>query len=207
MLAAGDVAALKRELEEGGIVLDQRPDYRHAFAASAAMVTDLGSFLIEYLVTEKPILYTHNPEGPGLNEEGAELVSHLEVAESPQEAIAFIERQVTGVGPEVRSRMRDLRHRFLPLQDGRSAERILERVAQMRGAPPRGEMALGSRPVLSALTQELEALQDLKSRESGPREQLRVVGRRSRQRVAELIKQHPRLLRAVDVFTKRSRAE
>lgn len=50
------------------IVFDETEDYSAAFQSSDALMTDAGSFLLEYLPTEKPILYLHNPDGPGLNE-------------------------------------------------------------------------------------------------------------------------------------------
>ncbi|WP_323018060.1 hypothetical protein [Castellaniella sp.] len=57
VLDRAGVHAFKRELIARGVIIDERPDHRHVFAASAAMLSDVGSFLLEYLVTEKPVFY------------------------------------------------------------------------------------------------------------------------------------------------------
>ena len=44
--------------KKDNIILDCSPDYRNSFYASDAIITDGTSFLIEYLCTEKPLIYT-----------------------------------------------------------------------------------------------------------------------------------------------------
>lgn len=85
------IAALKEELRQKGVVVDERADHRHAFAASTAMLSDVGSFLMEYLCTGKPVLYLRNPFGLGLNEEGEAVVRHYQVAEDKAGLVGFLD--------------------------------------------------------------------------------------------------------------------
>jgi 2-polyprenyl-3-methyl-5-hydroxy-6-metoxy-1,4-benzoquinol methylase len=90
------------------MALDTNPDHHAAFGRSAALMTDVGSFLLEYLPTGKPLLYLHHPRGLGMNGDG-ELVSHLDSAQSPEEVVAFVERTAAGLDP-----MRAPRHAAVP---------------------------------------------------------------------------------------------
>lgn len=51
------------------IALDESSDYHPAFSLSDALMTDVGSFLLEYLPTGKPLLYLHHPDGLGMNDD------------------------------------------------------------------------------------------------------------------------------------------
>ncbi len=75
--------------------LDEEPDYLKAFARSDALLADLGSFLLEYLVTKKPLLHLHDPKGLGLNDD-ADLLDYIEVAESEPDIADFIAAVVAG---------------------------------------------------------------------------------------------------------------
>lgn len=80
------------------MALDTNANHHAAFAHSSALMTDVGSFLLEYLPTGKPLLYLHHPEGLGMNGDG-ELVSHLDGAQSTDDVAAFIERTAEGLDP------------------------------------------------------------------------------------------------------------
>lgn len=85
------IGTFKSELAELGVIVDERADHRHAFAASSAMITDAGSFLMEYFVTGKPVLYLENPHGPGLNEEATPLLDYYYTAQRPEQVAAFLD--------------------------------------------------------------------------------------------------------------------
>ncbi|MFJ2536221.1 methyltransferase domain-containing protein [Pseudomonas sp. NPDC087614] len=53
------------------IALDESSDYHPAFSLSDALMSDVGSFLLEYLPTGKPLLYLHHPDGLGMNDDEA----------------------------------------------------------------------------------------------------------------------------------------
>ncbi len=70
----GQVEAFKHEiLKLGNSIIDENPDYMISFKASHALIADAGSFLIEYLWMNKPILYTIPPNGYGLNDDSEHL--------------------------------------------------------------------------------------------------------------------------------------
>lgn len=87
------------------MALEESPDYNAAFSASDALMTDVGSFLLEYLPTKKPLLYLHHPNGLGMNDD-AELVNALYVASDPQEIKRFF--QMVSIGDDPRKYQREL---------------------------------------------------------------------------------------------------
>jgi SAM-dependent methyltransferase len=92
-------------LEGGNLALDEKPDYRLAFSISDALMADVGSFLLEYLPTGKPILYLHHPEGIGMNED-EELVSYLYTAWNPSDIAEFMD--MVGRGEDGKREGREL---------------------------------------------------------------------------------------------------
>lgn len=69
--------------------LDDDVDYHAAFGIADALMADVGSFLLEFLPTGKPILYLVCPGGLGMNDDGA-LAQHLYVASSSSDIISFM---------------------------------------------------------------------------------------------------------------------
>ena len=65
--------------DSANMALDENLDHRLSFSVSAALMTDVGSFLLEYLPTDKPLLYLHHPDGLGMNDD-KELVQYLYTA-------------------------------------------------------------------------------------------------------------------------------
>ncbi|HWA87801.1 MAG TPA: glycosyltransferase [Opitutus sp.] len=80
----------------GNIRLDRGASYLPLFAASAAMMSDASSFVLEYAATGKPLLYLHNPHGPGLNEDGAFVRDHAATAQTEAEITAFLDDVAAG---------------------------------------------------------------------------------------------------------------
>lgn len=156
MLHPEDLPALRGELAANGIVLDERPGHSAAFRASDALVSDVGSFLLEYLVTGKPVLALVNPEGEPLNEEADALVAGYERATSPKETIRFLEQMLDGVA---RRPEQELIRRHLPYQDGHAGHRVaaaIARLAHLEGpAPTRpplpADAGVAPRPFVGAL--------------------------------------------------------
>lgn len=200
LIRTTDIAAMKEELDRAGIILDERPDYRHAFSVSRALLTDLGSFLVEYLATGKPILYLHNPNGQGLNEEGRLLIRQLDVAQTAAEAIAFIEREMSSTA-SLPSSIASARREFLPFFDGRAAERVVEHIASVAGVgfEAVSRLSLGRFPILHGLARALATMSDRKAAARRRRTPLSMPGWRViRQEIAQWVKVRPRLMRAVE---------
>ncbi|WP_194791770.1 methyltransferase domain-containing protein [Pseudomonas sp. UFMG81] len=87
------------------MALDDTPDYQSAFNASSALMTDVGSFLLEYLATDKPLLYLHHPEGLGMNDDSA-LVESLYKAAGTNDIINFVNMIAAGEDDRLNMRLR-----------------------------------------------------------------------------------------------------
>lgn len=85
--------------------LDDSVDYQAAFRYSDALMTDVGSFLLEYLPTDKPILYLHLPDGLGMNDDGA-LTEYLYEARQQQDIPEFVDMLAGGEDPRRDERCR-----------------------------------------------------------------------------------------------------
>jgi len=125
ILDEAGIAALKQALQARGVIIDEHTDHRHAFAASDALLSDVGSFLMEYLATGKPVLYLHNPDGLGLNEEGSSVVRHYQVASGAAQIEQFLDQLRDGqdqLGETRRAAIEQFFHGF----DGRAGQRALD---------------------------------------------------------------------------------
>lgn len=124
ILSECDIVELKAQLLDRGVIVDERSDHRHAFAVSAAMISDAGSFLMEYLVTGKPVLYLKNPDGLGLNEEGVAVARQYQSASDLTQVVAFLDQVRRGEDPLHASRNASIKYFFNEL-DGGSGRRVL----------------------------------------------------------------------------------
>jgi 2-polyprenyl-3-methyl-5-hydroxy-6-metoxy-1,4-benzoquinol methylase/tetratricopeptide (TPR) repeat protein len=78
------------------VAIDRRTSYLPIFAASAAMISDASSFLLEYAATEKPLLYLPNERGPQLNSDGEFVERHCAVARTADQIRAFLDEVAAG---------------------------------------------------------------------------------------------------------------
>lgn len=135
-LSDSDIQGLKAELRGLDIIVDERADHRHVFACSRALISDIGSFLMDYLLTGKPVLYLNNPYGMGMNEEGDELVSLFPKAESIEAVKQFVEALERGEDPGRERRLAAI-PTFAPQQDGQVGFRVYEHIKSMLAAAAR----------------------------------------------------------------------
>lgn len=221
LLQPDQLAQLREEFATAGIVLDQRADHRHAFAASHVLMTDPGSFLIEYLATGKPLAYLHADGSEGLNEEGLALQRGIDTVQGPDDAVRFVERMRQSRGTPQEHYLH-LRERFLPGMDGHAGRRLadhlldlmhghatqelpapaseasiarpddLERVAP---APLSRTLDACRYPTLAALCAGLDALQLRKQQQRAARGVWHEAGTSLRASLSEALKRHPRLMR------------
>jgi tetratricopeptide (TPR) repeat protein len=98
-------AFLKRVARAGNILIDRDASYLPAFAASAAMISDASTFLLEYTGTGKPLLYLHNPKGPSLNDDGEYIRTHGYTAERSEDITRFLDQVAAGEDPRGAARM------------------------------------------------------------------------------------------------------
>jgi hypothetical protein len=83
---------------------DRRGSYLPAFAASAAMLSDASSLLLEFAATGRPLLYLRNPHGPGLNDHGDLIRDHLYTAETEDGIRSFLDQVENGGDPRAEGR-------------------------------------------------------------------------------------------------------
>lgn len=82
------------------VVIDRRPSYLAAFAATQAIMSDASSFVLEYAVTGHPVLYLRNPGSPGLDPDGEFVTKYCHTADTEAEIRRFLDRVAAGQDPE-----------------------------------------------------------------------------------------------------------
>ncbi|HET7535557.1 MAG TPA: tetratricopeptide repeat protein [Candidatus Didemnitutus sp.] len=110
--------------QAGNIHIDRRPSYLPVFAASTAMLSDASSFVLEYAATGKPLLYLHNPKGPGLNADGDFVRAHCATAQTESEITQFLDRVAAGSDPAQGDRMAAFQREFMHLPAEGAGEAI-----------------------------------------------------------------------------------
>lgn len=101
--------------------IDRRDSYLPAFAASAAMLSDASSLLLEFAATGRPLLYLRNPHGPGLNDHGDLIRDHLYTAETEEGIRAFLDQVERGEDPRSAGRAAALPDYILQPAEGAGA--------------------------------------------------------------------------------------
>jgi hypothetical protein len=90
------------------------PLYQELFKHSDLLLTDLSSFLFEYLPTGKPIVYLHRPDGPGLNADG-DIVESYYRSDGGDRFDEHLERLLAGDDPLREARVASIpRFLYLP---------------------------------------------------------------------------------------------
>jgi len=125
---SGEVEFRKLCAEKDNLWLDENADYMESFAASNAIMTDVGSFLLEYLPTKNPIMYLHHPEGFGLNDDG-DLVDHYYRANLPEDIPPFIDMVSKGQDPMREERI-GVTDEYLFGLDGKAGQRIADYIVE-----------------------------------------------------------------------------
>jgi len=226
MLDHSSVSRLRAELADIGIWWDDSPDHAAAFAASDALATDPGSFVIEYLLMRRPMLVLENPEGEALNDEARMLQAATCTASTPAQVegfvLALLEGRCTAPSEETIAK-------HLPMLDGQAGGRVAAEILRLLGRPaphvpqaaPRRSSPQSGRqpaavcdaspmipesaldtPVLDRLCRSLEGFSASKHRETYTRKALRRAVRSVRSTFAETAKQMPLML-AIRTFLTR----
>lgn len=112
--------------ESENCYLDERDDYLEAFSVADGLMTDVGSFLLEFLPTGKPILYLHHKDGLGMNDD-ADLVNHLYTATDASQIIDFV-RMIDEDEDFKKSVRKDSIEDFLFGLDGNVGKRICDHI-------------------------------------------------------------------------------
>ncbi|MGL5969575.1 MAG: methyltransferase domain-containing protein [Kluyvera sp.] len=94
------------------ITLDFDASYDASFARADALMADAGSFLLEYLPTQKPILYLTHESCLGLNKSASFIHQSYYVARHEQDIDDFVNMVLAGEDPKKNRRLTALRENF-----------------------------------------------------------------------------------------------
>jgi hypothetical protein len=123
-LTSGDVERMEKSYESSSnMAIDKGADYQGTFLTSDVLVSDISSMMIEYLVTEKPIVYTHRIDL--FNDLGRTLSEGFYWVRNSEELTATLEMLIAGNDP-LRARRMELIKTLLFMPDGGAGWRIKE---------------------------------------------------------------------------------
>lgn len=106
--------------ELGNVVVDRGGDYRTAFYYADALISDAATFLVEFALSKKPVLYTPKDGGETIIEEA--YLRDVEICSENADIEAFIEK--VRLAPEaLRTDPQHLEEEF-GASDGKNGERI-----------------------------------------------------------------------------------
>ncbi len=125
-----ELDAFVRELSaEDNILVDQSTDYRNAFYASDAIVTDGTAFFLEYLYTGNPLLYTPK-KGGGSIYNAEEIMKGLYVAREPNDVKNFLDMVREGRDP-MKDERDKLKNELLYVPENKSVgQNIVDNIAK-----------------------------------------------------------------------------
>lgn len=113
--------------EAPNLAIDKTGDYRGTFAGSNILVTDLSSLMLEYLATEKPIIYTHRVDL--FNDLGRRLSEGVYWVRSESELDAALAALMAGHDPLMEKR-RELAAWLLGTNTERAGRRVLDAIVR-----------------------------------------------------------------------------
>lgn len=101
--AEGETEFRQKITDSDNMAIDEGADYNEAFLYSDALMADVGSFLLEYLPTGKPLLYLHHPDGLGMNDD-REILKYIYTATKEGDITSFLEMVTRGEDPRALER-------------------------------------------------------------------------------------------------------
>ncbi|WP_188129828.1 methyltransferase domain-containing protein [Roseovarius litoreus] len=106
------------------LYFDTSPDYWPTFNGSDALMTDPGSFLVEFLLLDRPICLLESKDGIGLSQEVAGFTA-FEAGATGQEIAAFLDLVEQGKDEKSAARQ-NARQQYFGSSDGLVAQRIVD---------------------------------------------------------------------------------
>ena len=119
-----EVDELKRSINDSkNIILDSNPDYRYAFSVADELISDSSSLLLDFLLLDKPIVYTcHEESYPMVN---GSLLPAFHKATNWIDLEKFIKMAIKGEDP-LKLERRKVITAIAPSQDKKIGERVKE---------------------------------------------------------------------------------
>jgi len=108
--------------------LDKAPEYWPAFNSSTALIADSGSFLVEYLLTGKPICHLQGKDAIGLTDEAHQLAAFYS-GNSGAEISEFLDR-IENNNDTLKDARCKAKGTYFGLIDGQAATRILNEIVR-----------------------------------------------------------------------------
>lgn len=105
------------------VIVDRNPDYRFSFRMSDALMSDAATFLVEYGITGKPVLFTPKKDGNFLVNDT--YLQGLYVCIDKQDFYQFMHDLPTSLGKNVDARRTFFQNEF-GMCDGKNGARIVE---------------------------------------------------------------------------------
>lgn len=123
-----------QELENGQV---DESDYINLFSSSDALIHDCGSFMIEYLALDKPVLYLLNnvDVSERFNEFGRLAFDCHYKARSEQDIETFIQNVVQGNNDPMKPKRREFQKNVLKFNEGYASEKIVNEILSNIGKP------------------------------------------------------------------------
>lgn len=97
------------------VQIDRRASYLPVFASASALISDASSFILEFSATDRPLLYLHNPHGPGLNADGDFVRDYCATAQTEKDIVGFLDAVAAESDPRRETRRSAYRREFMHL--------------------------------------------------------------------------------------------
>lgn len=125
-MTAEEVKEYKKKIEQmPNVSLDVEKEYAATVWNSSVLVSDISSFMVEYFLTGKPILYCASNMECELAENAKELVKGCYVVCNKEEMFRVLEQLKKGEDP-----LRDTREKLMKPLFGENIERIPEQIVE-----------------------------------------------------------------------------
>lgn len=119
-----DIENLRKFISNSdNIILDETDNYKDAFKISDALITDAGSFMIEYLPIKKPIMYLPNENGVGIYDN--RLLKNYYIGKKEEDILNFINMISNDEDKLFDIRTKNMINE-IPFFDGKIGNRIME---------------------------------------------------------------------------------
>jgi len=111
-----------RDLEQmDNVIINKYGDYHYSFAMSDALISDAATFLVEYVATEKPVMYTPKEGGEGVIDENC--IKDIYIGDSFDKIAEYCDMVKNHHDPLKNKRMESFYSEYGHL-DGKNGERI-----------------------------------------------------------------------------------
>ena len=106
------------------VIVDKSSDYRHSFCMSDALISDAATFLVEYMASGNPVLYTIKEDGETVCND--DYLAGVDIARKDLDMTQFLDDLRTGKSDKKRQTRKKLFEEIFGSCDGKIGQRIWE---------------------------------------------------------------------------------